>query len=98
MVVKLTGNVNGNDVIFQREKGDLWTTTIPPNIDGTYVVELTAVDDAGNTVYFTKYIVTFDIKNLCVKLQPYPYVTEVSVSKYYCILKEESEENHECTV
>ena len=46
----------------------------------------------------SQYIVTFDIKNLCVKLQPYPYVTEVSVSKYYCILKEESEENHECTV
>ena len=48
MVVKATGKVDGKEVIFERAEGDLWKVTIPYDLDGMYVVEVTAEDEAGN--------------------------------------------------
>lgn len=63
MVVKVYGKCNGSDVVFERVKGDigndvpdrsLWTCTVPKAVSGQYVLELFAVDGAGNESYFTK--------------------------------------------
>lgn len=83
MVVKLTGNVNGDAVIFSRMAGDIWTSSVPATLDGVYIVDLTAYDDAGNEAYCAKYILTVDLNALCAHLAPYPYRAELIRSGYY---------------
>lgn len=86
MVVKLTGKIDGQDIIFERREGDWWETTIPPNLNGIYIVELTATDDAGNTAYACRYILTIDLTALCMHLEPYPYQAELLAPEYYATL------------
>lgn len=82
MVVKLTGVIEGNPVIFERKSGDVWETTIPAKLNGIYIVELTAVDEAGNIAYCAKYIVTVDLSALCVHLEPFPWKSELLDESY----------------
>lgn len=83
MVVKLTGNINGNAVIFEWVQGDEWRATIPSALNGVYVVDLLAADEAGNETYWAKYILTVDLTALCVHLEPYPYRAELLPPEYY---------------
>lgn len=70
-VVKLEGKVDGSAIIFEREEGDVWKATIPPQSNGVYIVELTATDDAGNIAYCAKYIITIDVSALTVRIEPF---------------------------
>ena len=87
MVVKLVGKIDGQDVIFERREGDRWDATVPRNLTGVYIVELTAVDAAGNVAYCARYIVTIDLAALCVHLQPCPYRAELLRQNYYATLR-----------
>lgn len=87
MVVRLEGIVDNVPVVFTRGKGDWWETTIPKNLNGVYVVELTATDEAGNIAYTARYILSIDITALRVKLQRCPYNARVRVGKYFARLK-----------
>ena len=51
MVVKVSGKIDGKEVIFERAEGDRWNATVPYDLDGMYVVELTAENDAGNIAW-----------------------------------------------
>lgn len=82
MVVKLEGKIDGNPIIFHRKEGDWWETTIPPNINGIYIVELVATDDAGNQGYACKYIITIDLDALCVRIKPETFCVKSRVSNY----------------
>lgn len=86
MVVKLTGNINGDAVIFERIQGDEWEATVPASLNGVYIVDLLAVDEAGNETYWAKYILTIDMAALCVHLEPYPYRAELLQPEYYATL------------
>lgn len=98
MVVRLEGVIDGNPVIFKRKSGDWWETTIPANLNGVYVVELTAYDEAGNIGRAVRYIITVDLSSLCVRIVPYPYraeiieeyETEIYLSNFYAVLQQES--------
>lgn len=72
--MKLTGKIEGQPVTFElvRQEGriSVFTAEVPANLDGEYVVELTAEDDAGNIAFVCKYLVTIDLTNLCVHLMP----------------------------
>lgn len=72
--MKLTGKIEGQPVAFElvRQEGrtSVFTAEVPTTLDGEYVVELTAEDDAGNIAYICKYLVTIDLTNLCVHLMP----------------------------
>lgn len=83
MVVKLEGKVNDNQIIFENSGGDRWKAVIPPTLNGIYIVELVATDDAGNQGFATKYILTVDLDSLCVHLKPLPYQAELISFKYY---------------
>lgn len=87
MVTKLTGNVNGNAVIFERIQGDKWRITVPRDLSGTYIVDLLAEDEAGNETYWARYILTVDLTALCVHLVPCPYQVEVLPERYYATVK-----------
>lgn len=82
MVVRLIGTVNGDEVIFKHAQGDVWETSVPSSLDGTYVVDMTAYDEAGNATYWAKYILTIDLASLCVHLQLHPYQSDVIGAGY----------------
>ena len=77
MIVKVSGKVDGQDVIFERSEGNQWNITVPYDLDGMYVIEVTAENDAGNVAYCTKMLLIVDPATLCVKLVPLDYMVEV---------------------
>lgn len=83
MVVRLEGKIDGNPIIFVRREGDWWETTIPSNLDGVYVIELVATDEAGNQGFACKYILTVDLSQLCVHLEMIPYHVELYTDNYW---------------
>lgn len=83
MVVRLEGKVQGQDVIFNRVQGDEWETVIPPSLNGVYVVELTAYDDAGNMAYTARYILTVDLTSIHAKVRINRIDTRIRLSPYY---------------
>ena len=48
MVVMLKGTINGQDITLTRAQGDRWEAIVPASLDGAFVVDLTAIDEAGN--------------------------------------------------
>ena len=82
MVVKVSGKIDGKEVIFERDEGDRWNATVPYDLDGMYVVELTAENDAGNIAYCTKMLLIVDPATLCVRLVPLDYMVEVVPEDY----------------
>lgn len=82
MIVKVSGKVDGQDVIFERSEGNQWNITIPYDLDGMYVIEVTAENDAGNVAYCTKMLLIVDPATLCVKLVPLDYMVEVVPEEY----------------
>ena len=43
MIAKVIGKVDGKEVVFEHAEGDLWNITVPLDLDGIYVVEVTAM-------------------------------------------------------
>lgn len=82
MVVRLEGKVQGQDVIFNKVQGDEWETIIPPALNGVYIVELTAYDDAGNVSYTAKYIMTIDLTGIRTKVRINRIDTRIHLSQY----------------
>lgn len=82
MVTKVIGKANGQQVIYEREEGDKWIVTVPFDLDGMYVIEVTAYDEAGNIAYCTKMLLIVDPATLCVSLVPYEYTVEVVPDNY----------------
>lgn len=67
----------------QGHKGTDGKPSSPPSLDGAFVVDLTAIDEAGNVGYTAKYIITIDLASLCVHIEPCPYYEELLESEYY---------------
>lgn len=72
----LAGKIEGQPVTFtlisQEGRTAKFRAEVPSTLDGEYVVELTAIDDAGNVAYTCRYLVTIDMSRLCVHLVPLP--------------------------
>lgn len=94
MVTRLIGTVNGEDVIFQHVHGNFWETSVPSSLDGTYVIDMTAYDDAGNEAYWAKYILTIDLTALCVHLKKHPYQAQILQDNYSATLCDRDREYH----
>ena len=86
MVVKLVGTVNGDEVIFQRTQGDMWEVSVPASLNGTYVLDMMAYDEAGTATYWARYIITVDLAALRVTLRVCPYRTAL-VESYHANLR-----------
>lgn len=82
MVVQLYGKVQGQDVIFTRVQGDDWETVVPQSLNGVYIVELTAYDDAGNKAYTARYILTVDLMSIHAKVTVTRIEIRVQLSRY----------------
>lgn len=82
MIVKVSGKIDGKEVIFEKADGDQWSVMVPYDLDGMYVVELTAENEAGNIAYCTKMLLIVDPATLYVKLVPLDYMVEVISEDY----------------
>lgn len=82
MVVRLDGTINGNDVIFKKNEEGLWEVTVPSNLKGTYIISLTATDEAGNTSFVTGKLYVVDAEKLCVHLILDEYYAEIITSDF----------------
>ena len=47
-VVKLVGRADNFDLVFRQDDRGLWDATVPSVDDGVYILDLLAVDAAGN--------------------------------------------------
>ena len=72
MVVKLTGKVDGRDVIFT-PNGDRWETIVPYDLYGEYIIELQAWDEAGNMEYTTRCLFVVNPTGIHIELIPPNY-------------------------
>lgn len=69
MIKKMIGKIDGQDIIFTRTANDDWRCVIPSQLDGKYVIELKAYDEAGNMLYITDILFTVDKTSLAVKFE-----------------------------
>lgn len=72
MVVKVWGRVDGADVIFSCVQGDVWQVPVPLDLDGEYVVEIFAEDEAGNQSYMARLLYTVAAGTVCIHRLPLP--------------------------
>ena len=66
--MKLIGYVGGAEIAFSFCPPNLFKAEIPKNQNGIYIVELHAVDDAGNQSGFTNIFVKIDFQQLKVSI------------------------------
>lgn len=82
MVSRVEGIVNGDPIIFSRVVGDQWEAQVPASLNGTYVLEMTAWDEAGNMANQAFYLLAYDPINLCASLIPLPYSAAVEQGQW----------------
>lgn len=82
MVIKLEGMIDDRNVIFERKDDGLWSATVPSNLNGMYIVELTATDEAGNVSFMTGKLYVVDAERLCIHLILDPYYAELIQDEY----------------
>jgi len=75
MIDKLTGKISGQDVTFYKV-GDNFSAVIPKDLSGEYVVELWAVDTAGNLGHTSFWLFTVDPTTLDIHLTPFTFYLE----------------------
>lgn len=66
MVKRVFGKVDGIEVNYDHSKGDWWNVPVPLDIDGEYVIEVIAEDEAGNQSFITRLLYTVKGENICV--------------------------------
>ena len=65
-----------------------WVAIVPKEmVDGTYVFDCYAYDDAGNASYLAKMLYTFDTKNLNSKIEQIKYFGVFQESTYFGLFK-----------
>lgn len=82
MVERVIGRVDQVEIIFEHADGDQWNVKIPADKDCTYILELYAIDEAGNESYISKIFFEYDRSLKTVIIKPIPY-TAMRIDKEY---------------
>lgn len=72
-IVKMVGQADGAEIIFRLNDERDWIATIPKDLDGEYVVEIKAYDEAGNQAYASSMLFIVDPATLEVQVIPINY-------------------------
>lgn len=83
MVERVVGRVDRIEVVFQHVEGDLWQLQVPFDEDCTYILEIMAIDEAGNETFITKMMFIYDASNKTVILKPIPYSATLLRQQYF---------------
>lgn len=79
--MKLIGYVDGIEINFNFYPPNTFKAVIPKKIDGKYIVELKAADDAGNIDYSTGIYVSIDFQHMKIKMLNSKYEFKNDTSK-----------------
>lgn len=66
--MQLIGYIDGIEVNFDFIPPDKFTAEIPKKMSGVYIVELHAIDAAGNTSSYSNIFIKIDFQNLKVEM------------------------------
>jgi len=66
--MRLIGFVNGVEIAFDFYPPNTFIANIPTCLNGSYIVQLKAIDGAGNEGYFTDVLVYIDFQKMTFKL------------------------------
>lgn len=80
--MKLIGYVDGIEVIFDFYPPNKFKAEIPKRIDGTYIVELHAIDDANNISNYSNIFIRIDFNKLKVEMLSPTYFVKSDDSKF----------------
>lgn len=81
-IVKMVGKVGGNAIIFSRDGSGFWMAAVPKDINGEFIVEVIAFDEAGNEAYSSSMLFIVDASALSVKIIPLQFAYKVLDSEY----------------
>ena len=88
MVKRVFGKVDGIEVNYDHSKGDWWNVPVPLDIDGEYVIEVIAEDEAGNQSFITRLLYTVKGENICVHQLPLSGYLFEKVERKICFNKD----------
>lgn len=63
-VVRVIGKADHFELVFTQNEKGLWNATVPFAKDGVYIIDLLAVDEAGNESRYAKALFTVDTSNI----------------------------------
>ena len=69
MVTNVYGKADGVDILFTPSPDGKWKCELPANSTGTYLMEIFAEDEAGNTAYYATALFVVDSSKLSVQIQ-----------------------------
>lgn len=74
--MRLVGYVDGVEITFDFTPPNTFKAVIPKQLDGTYIVQLHAIDDAGNITNYFNVFVIIDMQKMRFKVLPknYPFI------------------------
>lgn len=81
-MVNLIGYVEGVEISFDFYPPDTYKGIIPKQIDGRYIVELRAIDEAGNTTGMTNVYILIDFDQLEFKVLSETYSSILEKEEY----------------
>lgn len=80
-IIRVFGKADDFDIELSR-KGKKWEVDIPPDMtDGVYAVQLTAIDELGESAYWVGELYMTD-GVCCLKINEIPYRVKVRKSEY----------------
>jgi len=88
--MRLVGYINGMEVSFDFYPPSSYKANIPKHLEGSYIVQLKAIDDAGNEANYTDILVYFDFQKMEFMILNYNYSHEIIVNTNYSVKSIES--------
>lgn len=82
MVTRVSGKANGTEITFERKRGNRWEAIVPSNLEGEYIVELYAENDAGNRTYVCTALFAITGHALQGYVVPRGYTIETGIQDY----------------
>lgn len=86
MVKRVFGKIDGIETVFEFSHGNTFKAAVPFDLDGEYVVEIIAEDEAGNRSFVTKMLFCFHPGGITAKVLTDAFFAKVIPPAYSCIL------------
>lgn len=81
-VARVEGVCNGATIIFTPNADGTWDVDVPALPSDTYVVSVTAYDEAGNSAYRALMLFSVDVQSLVVKILPLHFASAEVPGQY----------------
>lgn len=83
--MKLIGHVDGVEIRFDFYPPNLFRAIIPKHLTGKYVLELKAIDEAGNYDFKTNIFIHVDFQSMSFRILENKYVFNANEDKLWSI-------------